>query len=215
MAMPRKAATGLGKESILRIRETQLREAMALARIGTWEWDVVRGTVIWSPELRRILGVGADVEATARNFLDRVHPEDRAWAESSARDTLRTGVAHETPFRIVRPDESVRVVRGRACASHFENARPVYLVGAIQDLGGGSLFPEFHLASLALRMMSKREREVLILVVDGGTSKEIAEALALSPKTVDTYRSRVMSKLGIEDLAGLVRFAIRYGLTVL
>ncbi len=213
--MPRQAVAKRGKGSMLSIREAQLREAMALAKIGAWEWDVVSGTVVWSPELRRILGVGADVKATVENFLDRVHPEDRAWAESSARDTLRTGVAHESPFRIIRPDESVRVVRGRACASRFEGSRPVYVVGVIQDLGSGSLFPEFHLASLALRVMSKREREVLIAVVDGGTSKEIAATLSLSPKTVDTYRSRVMSKLGIEDLAGLVRFAIRYGLTVL
>jgi DNA-binding NarL/FixJ family response regulator len=63
--------------------------------------------------------------------------------------------------------------------------------------------------------MSGRERQVVILVAQGGTSKEIAKALDLSPKTVDTYRSRIMSKLGVEDLAGLVRFSIRHRLTAL
>ena len=58
-----------------------------------------------------------------------------------------------------------------------------------------------------------RERQVLELIVDGYSSVEVATTLALSPKSVDTYRSRIMRKLGIGDLPGLVKFAIRHGLT--
>jgi two-component system, NarL family, invasion response regulator UvrY len=53
---------------------------------------------------------------------------------------------------------------------------------------------------------------VLILVVEGRTSKEIARAVGVKPSTVDTYRSRIMAKLGVEDLASLVRFAVRHRL---
>jgi DNA-binding NarL/FixJ family response regulator len=70
-------------------------------------------------------------------------------------------------------------------------------------------------AGSPLERLSDREREVLQLVVEGRTSAEIADTLALSPKTVDTYRSRIMDKLGIADLPGLVRFAIQHGLTPL
>ncbi len=63
--------------------------------------------------------------------------------------------------------------------------------------------------------LSPREREVLQLVVEGRTSAEIAEILFLSPKTVDTYRSRLMQKLGVHDLPALVKFAIQHGLTPL
>lgn len=66
-----------------------------------------------------------------------------------------------------------------------------------------------------LGSLSPREREVLQLVVEGKSSVEIAEILFLSPKTVETYRSRVMEKLGIHDLPGLVKFAIQQGLTTL
>jgi two-component system, NarL family, invasion response regulator UvrY len=59
--------------------------------------------------------------------------------------------------------------------------------------------------------LSSREREVLLLVMDSHTSAAIGERLHLSPKTVDTYRSRLMSKLGVDDVVGLVRFAIREG----
>ncbi len=66
-----------------------------------------------------------------------------------------------------------------------------------------------------LSVLSPREREVLQLVVEGKTSGEIATLIFLSPKTVETYRSRLMSKLGVTDLAGLVKFAIQHGVTQL
>lgn len=64
----------------------------------------------------------------------------------------------------------------------------------------------------ALSTLSVREQQVISLVVRGQTSAAIAEALHLSPKTVDSYRSRLMAKLGVDDLTGLVRLAIREGL---
>ncbi len=66
-----------------------------------------------------------------------------------------------------------------------------------------------------LAHLSSREREVLQLVAEGKSNAEIADILSLSLKTVETYRSRLMHKLGISDLAGLIRFAIKHGLTPL
>jgi len=60
-----------------------------------------------------------------------------------------------------------------------------------------------------LAELSPRERQIITLVVKGLSSAAIGEQLHLSPKTVDTYRSRLMSKLGVADLPALVRFAIR------
>ena len=62
-----------------------------------------------------------------------------------------------------------------------------------------------------LEALSSREREILRLVAEGKTSREIAERLSISPKTVDTYRSRLMRKIGVENLVALVKFAIRNG----
>lgn len=66
-----------------------------------------------------------------------------------------------------------------------------------------------------LEKLSPREREILQLVVEGKTSREIGHILSISPKTVDTYRSHVMEKLGIADIPGLVKFALQHGLTSL
>jgi RNA polymerase sigma factor (sigma-70 family) len=62
-----------------------------------------------------------------------------------------------------------------------------------------------------LEQLSPREREILQLVAEGKTSQEIGERLSISPKSVDTYRSRLMHKIGVEDVAGLVKFAIQHG----
>lgn len=64
----------------------------------------------------------------------------------------------------------------------------------------------------ALSSLSVRERQVIVLVVNGQSSAEIGTQLHLSPKTVDSYRSRLMAKVGVRDVQGLVRFALRAGL---
>jgi DNA-binding NarL/FixJ family response regulator len=62
-----------------------------------------------------------------------------------------------------------------------------------------------------LEQLSSREREILQLVAEGKTSQEIGERLSISSKSVDTYRSRLMRKIGVKDVAGLVKFAIQHG----
>jgi DNA-binding NarL/FixJ family response regulator len=64
-----------------------------------------------------------------------------------------------------------------------------------------------------LERLSAREMEVLKLVVEGNSSNQMATLLGLSPKSIDTYRSRLMTKLDVANLPGLVKFAIRRGLT--
>jgi DNA-binding NarL/FixJ family response regulator len=63
--------------------------------------------------------------------------------------------------------------------------------------------------------LSERERQILQLVVEGKSSSEIGSQLFISPKTVETYRSRIMQKLSINDVPGLVKFALQHGLTAL
>ena len=60
--------------------------------------------------------------------------------------------------------------------------------------------------------LSPREREILQLVAEGRTSKEIARLLQISPKTAESHRYSIMKKLGIHDVAGLVRYAIGRGM---
>jgi DNA-binding CsgD family transcriptional regulator len=63
-----------------------------------------------------------------------------------------------------------------------------------------------------LESLSRRERQVLELVVEGYSSSEMSRLVQLSPKSVDTYRCRLMKKLGVPDVRALVKFAILHGI---
>jgi DNA-binding NarL/FixJ family response regulator len=101
--------------------------------------------------------------------------------------------------------EAIREVgRGRRYVS------PLIANDVIQDYlsaraGAGARSP--------LERLSRRERQVVQLVVEGRSSAEIGRLLGVSPKTVETYRSRLMRKLGVEDVPQLVKFALEHGLT--
>ena len=63
-----------------------------------------------------------------------------------------------------------------------------------------------------LEPLTPRHREVLAIIAQGNTNKQIAARLGISPKTVDAHRTELMARLDIHDVAGLVRYAIRAGL---
>jgi DNA-binding NarL/FixJ family response regulator len=66
-----------------------------------------------------------------------------------------------------------------------------------------------------LSRLSARERQVLQMITEGRSVVDIAGKLSLSPKTVETYRWRMMEKLGLHDVAGLIKFAIQHGVVSL
>jgi two-component system response regulator NreC len=99
--------------------------------------------------------------------------------------------------------EAIRTV-ARDGVFLYPNATKILLQGYKTVEAGGERTP--------LDRLSDREREVLGLTAEGFSSSEIGEKLFISPKTVDTYRSRVMEKLGIRHRSELVRFALQTGL---
>ncbi len=125
----------------------------------------------------------------------------------------------------------LRALRAGALGYLLKESAGKELIQAVQTVYGGrrylsrqiaeSVIDDYISGSPAtqaknlLESLSSREREVLQLVAEGKSSTEIAEVLYLSPKTIETYRSRLMHKLGISDLPGLVKFAIQQGLITL
>lgn len=95
------------------------------------------------------------------------------------------------------------------------------LARAIRDVVRGHIFLSAAVARVVVdgyvagtpaeETLAPRERQVLQLVAEGHTSKAIAQTLGLSVKTVESYRARVMEKVGVHETAGLVRYAIRTG----
>ena len=92
------------------------------------------------------------------------------------------------------------VIRGESWLSPAVSRQVVE--GYVQRVGGES----------PAEVLTARQREVLSLIAAGKSTKEIAYALSLSVKTVETHRAQIMERLGIRDVPGLVRYALRTGL---
>jgi PAS domain S-box-containing protein len=121
-------------EEELRTRERQLASAQAIAHVGSWEWDIPRDVTIWSDELRRMYGVGADAPTGYGAFLERVHPDDRKGLETFLGDALATGRAVDYEWRCVRPDGTIRNVLGRHVVIRDPTGQVVRMAGTSLDI---------------------------------------------------------------------------------
>jgi DNA-binding NarL/FixJ family response regulator len=124
-------------------------------------------------------------------------------APEYVRPALRAG-AHGYVVKGSGLDDLVSAVRAIAAGERFLDAK-ANEVALTDELSPGAMTDD-------LDRITPREREVLQLVAEGHTNREISEALGISPKTVDTHRMSVMRKLGIHDAQALTRFALRRGL---
>jgi DNA-binding NarL/FixJ family response regulator len=117
-------------------------------------------------------------------------------------------------------DAVKRAVASGACGFLRKNAQRFELEMALRSvMHSGSYFGN-GVAQLLLRdgeqepakLLTSRQLEVLVLIAQGRSSKEIAYQLGLSSKTVDVHRARIMERLDLHDVASLARYAVRNGL---
>lgn len=110
--------------------------------------------------------------------------------------------AHGYVSKGASPDELVRAIEAVYDGQPFFS--PEIARAALSQLvGGGSKEP--------LARLTEREQEVLAMIADGKSNKEIASKLGIGVRTIETHRERIMRKLGIHSIAGLTRFAIMSG----
>ncbi|OIP18511.1 MAG: DNA-binding response regulator [Comamonadaceae bacterium CG_4_9_14_3_um_filter_60_33] len=122
-----------------------------------------------------------------------------------------------------QPHQVAEALRLGASAYVLKGSPASDLLAAIDAAVKGKKFFGADVADLALEafteqdddplsLLSPRERQIILMVVEGESSSAIGTTLHLSPKTVATYRSRLMKKLGVTDVTSLVRMAVRYKL---
>ena len=126
----------------------------------------------------------------------------------------------EHVYKAFRAGADGYVLKGARAAEVVEALRRVnkgkrYMSEAVSNLVIGDMAAERRAVRDPLSQLTDREREVLRLTAEGNSSAASAKLLALSPKTVESYRSRIMRKLGIRNITGLVKFAIRHGIVSL
>jgi DNA-binding NarL/FixJ family response regulator len=198
--------------------------------------DGLKALLETQPDIK-VTGVaanGREAVDVARRLRPDVVVMDIAMPELNGIDAARRIVASLPRTRIVMlsmhgtSEHIYRALRAGALGYLLKESAGDEVVAAIRAVSRGRRYlserisetviadyvAERHTAS-PLERLSARERAVLQLVVEGRSSAEIATAAALSVKTVESYRSRTMRKLGVGDVTGLVKFAIEHGITTL
>lgn len=151
------------------------------------------------------------IEATAR--IRRESPAVRVLALTMHDDAayLRTILAAGAAGYVVKRAADVELLSAIRTTYRGETYLAPSLAGAmVEEMLGRK--PRKGSAAVPGDTLSEREREVLRLVAQGHTNQETADRLLISAKTVATYRSRLMEKLGLKTRADLVRYALAIGL---
>ena len=181
----------------------------------------------------QVVGLALDGRDAVRQ-VEALQPDivvmDLAMPELNGAEATRALATRQPGCRVVvlsAYTDAERVRRALKAGAHgylSKSSGADDLIAAIRAVHAGQRFLGPSVADVVIsddgavdpvERLSVREREILQLLAEGHTGAVIAQRLSLSQKTVETYRARVVEKLGIRDLPGLVRFAIQRGIVTL
>jgi PAS domain S-box-containing protein len=175
------------KEQMLRESEAQLREAQRIAKVGSWELDLVDNKLTWSDEIFTIFEIdkekfGASYEA----FINAIHPDDRAMVDNAYSGSLVDRKPYEITHRLKMSDGRIKYVQ-EACESDFDaNGKPARSIGTVQDV------TELYTTQEEL----KRHREYLEeLIEERTTEMRVARDEA---ERANTAKSEFLSRMSHE-----------------
>jgi PAS domain S-box-containing protein len=115
--------------------ERQLADAQLLARVGSWEWDVPANSVWWSDELYRIYGLEPlSIDPSYDDFLERVHPDDRASVDERNRKAFADHEPFEDVKRVVRADGREILMRTQGAVVRAQDGTLLRMVGICEDV---------------------------------------------------------------------------------
>lgn len=176
-------------------------------------------------------GTGEEAVLAARRLRPDLIVMDLVLPDLNGIDATRRILGDFPLMRIIvlsachTPEHVCRALRAGALGYVVKAASGAELIRAVKAVSGGHkfvsptitpLFPDgvldISLAKSSFERLSMREREVLRRIVAGLSSADIAQQLGLSPKTVDTYRGRLMVKLGVSNRSALIRLVIEHEL---
>lgn len=214
-------------EEELRQSRERLQEAESVARMGSWEWDVVSDRTSWSAGLFDIYRLSPEeFDPTREGGEQRVYREDRVLVREALERALTERSGFTVEYRALRSDGRVRVLRDRAEVVVDDAGEPIRVVGIAQDitdaktaedaLSGASGDLERRATELrrqALRIeeqaearapLTPRQLEILRLVAHGLTSGAIAKRLVVTEGTVKWHIKQILAKTASSNRAEAV-----------
>jgi PAS domain S-box-containing protein len=229
-------------EQELRESSDRLHLVIKASKLGTWDIDRTTGRVVFDKRWCEIIGSPQEaLYHTTRSWLELLHPEDKARMISALKQHEQGNTPmFQCEYRLRHEQGHWVWVSSRGqIVARDKQGNPLRILGTVMDISGprnlayeGAEFLrriEMLVQDLVLAkdetqcvyavttppgpdMLSRRQREVLILIAQGATSSEIAKKLGVGTSTVISHRRGLMKVLGLHSAADLTRFAIKHAL---
>lgn len=122
-------------EAELKESETGLSLALAAAQMGTWNWNIVTGQIIWSTNMEALLGFQpGEFDGSYALFVSRLHPEDRDRVLNAINLSVVTGAEYNIEFRVVYPNGQIRWAQSKGQVFYNQSRQPVRMAGVDIDI---------------------------------------------------------------------------------
>ncbi|MEI6608983.1 MAG: PAS domain S-box protein [Deltaproteobacteria bacterium] len=133
----RKLAEAQSKAALNSLRESEqsLAEAQHIARIGSWDWDMISNTVKWSKEMYRVFGISADTfDGKPESLLKVIHPDDVELFTNCMKGNLSKGNPTSLEFRVIHKSGSIHHIFAAGRVEFNDSGSPIRNIGTAQDI---------------------------------------------------------------------------------
>lgn len=166
----------VAKEQQASAAAATLRRAQAIAKVGSWEWDVIGDSVTWSDELYRLFGVRPGTYIDYGSYLQMVHPEDRTWVADGIEQAISSKHDFSFDHRVLLSNNLVRIFHADGRVTTDRRGKVTHLYGTAHDITAERELEAakgdfVSLASHQLRTPASSVRMMLALLRDGYVGK--------------------------------------------
>ncbi|MEX2336880.1 MAG: ATP-binding protein [Fulvivirga sp.] len=132
--LEREVETRKDVEEVLKLKLTQLNEAQAIAKMGSWEWDVATDTVYWSEEMYKVYDLPTTVPINFETYLKFIHPEDKVYVDNTLKEAFANKKFESFYHRIKTERGEVKILHAQGEVSVDGSGQVIRMVGTGQDV---------------------------------------------------------------------------------
>lgn len=186
-------------ELALKESEQRYKDAQSLAKLGHWEFDVVRNKLSWSEEFFSILEIDPTVHpADYEMYKELVHPEDRTYSRETYLNSLKTREPYDIVYRVKMKNGEIKYINERCIIEFDVNNSPVRAIGTVMDITGRvQMEKELREKEERFRQITEQSRTVIWEVDENGLYTYVSP---ISTKEWGYQPEELVGKLHYYDL---------------